>query len=69
MRKGAISPFRSPRKEIVVPDPNDRIVHQKLFEFLRDEKERRDQEKVVETEEQKRNSMIDKQLRDFDLYE
>ena len=30
-----------PKKELVVPNPNDKVVHQKLYEFLRAEKERR----------------------------
>ena len=49
--KKTLSPFKLPRKEIIVPDPNDRIVHQRLYEYLRDEKARRDKEQYEASEE------------------
>ena len=50
----------SQKREIVVPDPNDRIVHQKLYEFLKSEKQRRDN---LESEE-KNNNEQDRKIED-----
>lgn len=60
--KKPMSPFKQiVKKELVVPNPNDKVVHQKLYEFLRAEKVRRSQEKPeTAAEEQKMKLYIDK---------
>ena len=63
--KKPVSPFKLPKKDIVVPDPNDEVVHQRLYEFLRDEKVRRDRERVGESSDKKLTEKIDKELREF----
>ena len=60
--KKPLSPFKQmPKKELVVPNPNDKVVHQKLYEFLRAEKERRsnDQHEMA-AEEQRMKEFVDK---------
>ena len=54
-----LSPFKLPPKEIVVPDPNDRVVHQRLYEYLRSEKERRDSAKMAASKENESNIKIE----------
>ena len=60
--KKPLSPFKHlPKKELVVPNPNDKVVHQKLYEFLRAEKERRSNVQYETAgEEQKLKEFVDK---------
>ena len=51
------------KKDLVVPNPNDRVVHQKLYEYLRDEKARRDQIQEMNTDEFKQRENISQQLK------
>ena len=60
-----VSPFKQPKKEIVVPNPSDRVVHRQLYEFLRAEKVRRDRQQEDDPEEQKLYEKVDRQLKEF----
>ena len=62
------SPFKMVPKQLEVPDPSDRLVHQQLYEHLRDVKAEREAATHESEHDMVLREKVDKDLKEFQIY-